>query len=52
MKDVRFGEGNFATDSILRPMINSLGKKTSRGIKKAGKFMQDLYVAEDDFGKL
>ena len=33
MKDVRFGEGNFATDSILRPMINSLGKKTSRGIK-------------------
>ena len=52
MKDVRFGEGNFATDSILRPMINSLGKKTSRGIKKAGKFMQDLYVAEDDFWKI
>ena len=52
MKDVRFGEGNFATDSILFPMINSLGKKTSRGIKKAGKFMQDLYVAEDDIWKI
>jgi 3-methyladenine DNA glycosylase Tag len=52
MKDVRFGEGNFATDSILFPMINSLGKKTARGIKKAGKFMQDLYVAEDDIWKI
>jgi hypothetical protein len=27
MKDVRFGEGNIAADSILIPMINSLGKK-------------------------
>jgi len=52
MKDVRFGEGNFATDSILFPMINSLGKKAGRGIKKAGKFMQDLYVAEDDIWKI
>ena len=52
MKDVRFGEGNFATDSILFPMINSLGKKASRGVKKAGKFMQDLYVAEDDIWKI
>ena len=52
MKDVRFGEGNIATDSVLRPLINSLGKKTSRGIKKTGKFMQDLYVAEDDFWKI
>ena len=52
MKDVRFGEGNLATDSILKPMLNSLGKKTSRGIKKAGKFMQDLYVAEDDIWKI
>ena len=52
MKDVRFGEGNLATDSILRPMLNSLGKKTSRGVKKAGKFMQDLYVAEDDIWKI
>ena len=25
MKDVRFGDGNIATDSILRPMLNSLG---------------------------
>ncbi len=52
MKDIRFGEGNLATDSILRPMLNSLNKKTSRGVKKAGKFMQDLYVAEDDIWKI
>src|SRR6056300_1278158 len=52
MKDVRFGEGNIATDSVLKPLINSLGKKTSRGIKKTGKFMQDLYVAEDDIWKI
>ena len=52
MKDVRFGEGNIATDSILKPMINVLGKKVSRGIKKTGKFMQDLYVAEDDIWKI
>ncbi len=52
MKDVRFGEGNIATDSVLKPMIDILGKKTSRGIKKAGKFMQDLYVAEDDIWKI
>ena len=52
MKDVKFGEGNFATDSILFPMINSLGKKAGRTIKKAGKFMQDLYVAEDDIWKI
>ena len=52
MKDIRFGEGNIATDSILKPMINTLGKKVSRGIKKTGKFMQDLYVAEDDIWKI
>jgi hypothetical protein len=52
MKDVRFGEGNIATDSILRPMINALGKKASRGIKKGAKFMQDMYVAEDDIWKI
>ena len=44
MKDIRFGEGNIATDSVLKPMLEVLGKKTSRGIKKVGKFMQDLYV--------
>ena len=52
MKDIRFGEGNIATDSVLKPMLEVLGKKTSRGIKKAGKFMQDLYVAEDDIWKI
>jgi hypothetical protein len=52
MKDIRFGEGNIATDSVLRPMLNTLGKRVSRGVKKAGKFMQDLYVAEDDIWKI
>jgi hypothetical protein len=52
MKDVRFGEGNIATDSILKPMINTLGKRVSRGIKKGAKFMQDMYVAEDDIWKI
>jgi hypothetical protein len=52
MKDIRFGEGNIATDSVLKPMLATLGKRTSRGIKKAGKFMQDLYVAEDDIWKI
>jgi len=52
MKDVRFGEGNIATDSVLKPMINTLGKRVSRGIKKGAKFMQDMYVAEDDIWKI
>ena len=52
MKDIRFGEGNIATDSVLRPMLNTLGKRVSRGVKKAGKVMQDLYVAEDDIWKI
>ena len=53
MRDAKINEvGNVATDSILKPMINTLGKKTSRGIKKAGKLMQDLYVAEDDIWKI
>ena len=52
MKDVRFGEGNIATDSVLKPMINTLGKKVSRGVKKGAKFMQDMYVAEDDIWKI
>ena len=51
MKDVRFGDGNIATDSILKPMLNSLGA-FGKGVKKGGKFMQDLYVAEDDFWKV
>src|SRR6056300_990767 len=52
MKDIRFGEGNIATDSVLKPMLNTLGKQASRGIKKGAKFMQDLYVAEDDIWKI
>jgi hypothetical protein len=59
MKDVRFGEGNFATDSVLKPMLQKLAapipgvaQKISRGVKKTGKFMQDMYTAEDDFWKI
>ena len=51
MKDVRFGDGNIATDSILKPMLNSLGA-LGKTVKKAGKVMQDAYVAEDDFWKI
>jgi predicted GNAT family acetyltransferase len=50
-KDIRFGEGNIATDSVLRPMLNSLGA-FGKGVKKGAKFMQDAYVAEDDFWKI
>jgi len=51
MKDIRFGDGNIATDSVLRPMLNSLGA-LGKGVKKGAKFMQDAYVAEDDFWKV
>ena len=51
MKDIRFGDGNIATDSVLRPMLNSLGA-LGKGVKKGAKFMQDAYVAEDDFWKI
>ena len=59
MKDVKFGESNLATDSVLKPMIKKLGsytpkiaQKVSRGVKKGAKFMQDMYVAEDDIWKI
>jgi hypothetical protein len=56
LKDAKFGEkGNLTTDSILKPMINSLGK-VGDTLKKTGlkinKAMQDAYVAEDDFWKV
>ena len=55
MKDAKIGEnGNVATDSIIKPMIRSLGK-VGEGLKRVGqkvnKAMQDAYVAEDDFWK-
>ena len=56
LKDAKFGEkGNLATDSILKPMINSLGKvgdTLKRTGLKVNKAMQDAYVAEDDFWKV
>jgi len=51
-RDVRFGENNLAADSIIKPMLNTLGKQTVKSIKKGAKFMQDLYVAEDDIWKI
>ena len=48
-----FGEGNIATDSILKPMINTLGKRVSRGIKKTVlSLCKTMYVAEDDIWKI
>jgi hypothetical protein len=56
MRDAKIGEsGNVATDSIVKPMIQSLGKiggALAKGAKKAGQFMQDAYIAEDDFWKV
>jgi len=56
MRDAKiFENGNVATDSILKPMIQSLGKAgvgIARGARKVGQFMQDAYVAEDDFWKI
>ena len=56
MRDAKFFEdGNVATDSILKPMLNSLGKigeATKRAGRKGAAFMQDAYIAEDDFWKI
>ena len=51
MRDVKIGDGNIATDSILKPMLKSLGA-IGRGAKKTADFMQKAYVAEDDFWKM
>jgi hypothetical protein len=51
MKDVKFAEGNLNTDSILRPMLNSLGV-VGQGLKKIGTTAQKTYVAADDFFKI
>ena len=56
MRDAKiFESGNVATDSILGPMMRSLGKigeAAKRTTRKAASFMQDAYVAEDDFWKI
>ena len=51
MKDARFGENNVAVDSILKPMLNTLGG-LGKGLKKGAKFMEDAYTMEDDFFKI
>jgi len=56
MRDAKvFESGNIATDSILKPMIRSLGKvgeAAKRTVRKTASVMQDAYVAEDDFWKI
>ena len=56
MRDAKlFESGNVATDSILKPMMRSLGKvgeAAKRAVRKTAGVMQDLYVAEDDFWKI
>ena len=51
MKDVKFSEGNLNTDSILRPLLNSLGV-FGKGLKTIGQTAQKTYVAADDFFKI
>ena len=51
MRDARFGEGNIATDSILTPMMNSLGK-IGKGLKAVKEAATSTYVASDDFFKI
>ena len=56
MKDAKiFESGNVATDSILKPLIQSFGKvgeTIGKSARKAGQLAQDAYVAEDDFWKI
>ena len=56
MRDAKiFESGNVATDSILKPMLRSLGKAgeaAKRTVRKGASIMQDAYVAEDDFWKI
>jgi hypothetical protein len=51
MKDVKFAEGNLNTDSVLRPLLNSLGV-FGKGLKTIGQTAQKTYVAADDFFKI
>ena len=51
MKDVKFAEGNLNTDSVLKPLLNSLGV-FGKGLKAVGQTAQKTYVAADDFFKI
>ena len=51
MRDARFGENNVAVDSVLKPMLRTLGN-VGKVIKKTGKVAEDFYTAEDDFFKI
>jgi hypothetical protein len=56
MRDAKINEvGNVATDSILKPMLEKLGRVgelAARGARKTTQTFQDAYVAEDDFWKI
>jgi len=52
LKDTRLSaDGNLGTDSILRPLINTLGKAGEK-IKQIGEGAQKLYVTSDDVFKI
>ena len=51
MKDAKIIGGNINTDSILEPVLKSLGKVGS-AVKKVGDVAQSAYVASDDFFKI
>ena len=52
LKDTKLSsDGNFGTDSLLKPLINSLGK-TGELAKKGLGFAQKAYVASDDVMKI
>ena len=52
LKDTKLSsDGNFGTDSLLKPLINSLGK-TGELAKKGLDIAQKAYVASDDVLKI
>ena len=52
LKDTRLSaDGNIGTDSILKPLINTLGKAGQK-IKQIGQGAEKLYVTSDDVFKI
>jgi hypothetical protein len=52
LKDTRLSaDGNIGTDSMLKPLLNSLGKAGEK-IKQIGEGAQKLYIASDDVFKI
>lgn len=52
LKDIKFAsDGNLGTDSVLNPLLKSLGK-TGEVLKKGSMFAQRLYTTSDDVLKI